>query len=164
MGPQQLRQWPRVSIDPIEDERKTKPSLGHRVNYKNVCFSGVRDDGESIDQQKSVRRVEGYALVAINEGMIVCQRLHQRRRFFPQIGVIAGLRPEDGSLQSSLIPQALNATVMLDLAMMNGEYFRDGQVDAFRHLLVFGQFLIQLPVLFVGASGRFHHLRTDQAL
>lgn len=58
----------------------------------------------------------------------------------------------------------MEAAVIFDLVIMNGEYFCYRQVDAFRHLLAAGQLLVQLPVLLVAAARSFHHFTTDEAL
>jgi hypothetical protein len=59
--------------------------------------------------------------------MVIGQRLRQRRHLFRQIIVITGLRSENGGLQSPLISQAMDAPLVFDLPMMNGEHFGDGQ-------------------------------------
>src|SRR4029077_8948576 len=66
--------------------------------------------------------------------------------------------------QRALIPHAVDSAIGFNLSMMYGQYFRYRQVDALLHLLLASQLLVQLAVLLVGASGGFHHFRTNEAL
>ncbi len=125
-------------MDPVKDSRETKLPLSDRPSNEDVCLVWIHNEGKPIDQQEGVSRIECNPLVAIDERVVARQRLHQRRRLFRQVVVVAILGTENGGFQGTLIPQSMDAAVVFDLPMMNREYFCHRQVDALRHLLIAG--------------------------
>ena len=63
-------------------------------------------------------------LVAVDERMILGQTLPQRGRFLNEIGIVAGLRPEQCRLQKTDVPETSRAAVPFNLIRVNGENFR----------------------------------------
>ena len=82
-----------------------------------------------------MRRGEPHPLVAIQECMIVHERLEQRSSFFTQMVVVARLGTKDGRFQRALIAQAVDAAIFIDLVMMDSDDFSYRQVDALGHYL-----------------------------
>lgn len=66
---------------------------------ERVSLLGVRRQSRAIDGEKGVRSSECRALVAVDKGMILREALPQRCRFLNQVGVITGLRPEEGGFE-----------------------------------------------------------------
>ena len=129
-------------IKPIEDQGKAEPAFGDRVDHEDAGFPRIRFNGEAVHQQEGVTGIECDALVAVEEGVIVCQRLHQGRGLFCHAVVVASLRAENGGLQRPNISQAVGTAVSFDLPMMNGQDFCYRKVDTLGHLLGVGQLLV----------------------
>ena len=64
--------------------------------------------------QKDVGGGESDALIAVEEAVVVAERLHQRSRFFFDGVVIAGLRTKNGGLNSALIADTMETAEHLD--------------------------------------------------
>ena len=84
-------------------------------------------------RQENIGGGESDALIAVEEAVVVAERLHQRGRFFFDGVVIAGLRTKNGGLNSALIADTLATAEHLDQSMLHPVDFRDRKV--IRHLL-----------------------------
>ena len=65
-----------------------------------VLVGGQR---EPVDSQEGVGDREGSALVAVDERVVLRQALPQGRGFGDEVGVVAGLGPEEGRLKLTWI-------------------------------------------------------------
>jgi len=151
-----------VGIDPLEDFGEPELSSGDGTHNELVGGKGIHFQVISIDEEKGVCGCEGHALVAIEEGVIVGQGFHKCSGFFCSARVVAQLGTEDGRLQKPYVSDSLDAAILVDLLLMDGQNFGDGEVSAPRHLL--RQLPIEFPKLFVGAAVRFHHFRPHHVL
>ena len=106
---------------------------------------------------------KSYALVSVEKRVVIQQRLHKSRSFLRHTVVIAYLRAENGGFQQTTVSKTIASTVMIDLLFVNGENFRDGQVEALGHLLL-RELLIKLSELLIRAPIRLQHLWSHQAL
>src|SRR5580693_1540785 len=91
-----------VPANPVENASEPELAAIHGAVDKLVSFFCRYLDVETVAPQEDVGRGEGDALVAVEEAVIVAQRLHQRRRFFLQRVVIAGLGTENRGLNRIL--------------------------------------------------------------
>jgi len=120
---------------PLVKQRKAEFARFHGPYYELIGFPAAYIQIKSAQQKKCVHRGEPHTLVAVEEGVIVDERLEQRCGFFAQIVVVASLRTKDGGLQRALIAQAVDAAIFLNLVMMDGDDFSHRQVDALGHYL-----------------------------
>src|SRR5579872_2618668 len=105
----------------------------HRLHHELISRSAAYIQIEAVQQKKRVHGGKSHALVAVQECVVINQRLEQRRRLFTQVVVIARLRTKYRSLQRALVAKAVDAAVLFDLVMMDGDDFSDRQVNALGH-------------------------------
>jgi hypothetical protein len=118
--------------DPIEDLGKAKFMPLHRADDERVRVRGFDLDVEAIAAQENIGCGESDALIAVEETMVVSERLHQGGRFFFYGVVIPGLRTEYGGLNSSLVADTMETSEQLDQSMLHPVDFRHREV--IRHL------------------------------
>src|ERR1700739_4903317 len=98
-----------VPGNPLAKQSKAELAVLQRCDHELEGSFARRVQIESVYEQKRVRGREAHTFVAVEEGMIVDQRLKQRRRLFAQFVVVTSLRTEHRSLQRSLIAQPVRA-------------------------------------------------------
>lgn len=84
-------------------------------------------DAAAVDAQEDIRRGEGDAFVAVDEGVVDGEAFQQRRGLGDDIVVIAGLRAEQGRFERAGVAQAGRAAVAADLDGVDGEDIGEGQ-------------------------------------
>ncbi len=89
-------------------------------------------DVEAITPQKDVGGGEGDALIAVEEAVVVAERLHERGRFFFEGIVIADLRTKNGGLNQASMSYAMETAEQLDEPVLHPVDFRHRKV--IRHL------------------------------
>jgi hypothetical protein len=92
-----------VLTDPVKDLGKAEFVPVHRAVDESVCVQALDLDVEAVASQKDIGSGESDALIAIEETVVIAERLHQRGRFFFGGVVIAGLRTKNGGLNRALI-------------------------------------------------------------
>jgi hypothetical protein len=92
-----------VLTDPVKDLGKAEFVSLHRANNECVSIHRFDLDVKAVPPQENISGSEGDALIAVEEAVVVPERLHQRGRFFFERVVIAGLRTKDGGLHGALI-------------------------------------------------------------
>jgi hypothetical protein len=115
---------------PLVKQRKAKLSGVHGLHHKLISSGATYFQIESVQQQKGVHRSEPCPLLAVEESGIVEERPEQRRGFFVTSVVVTRLRAKDGGFERAMIAQAVDASIFLDLVMMDGDDFSHRQVDA----------------------------------
>ena len=131
------------------------------------CDELVRREGfdfqiMAVDAEKGVRRRETDSFVAVEKGMVVGERLHQRGGFVNQVVVVSALRTKDGSFQEPPVSKPMNSAKLLDELPVHLHGLADGHVDVPRHLL--RQEFVQLPILVSRATEIAHYLRPHRPL
>ena len=82
----------------------------------------------AVDREKRIGGGKGGALIAVEERVVLGQALPKRHGFFDEIGILAGLRPEEGGFKQTRIANAVTATITLDLVDMDGQNLGHGEV------------------------------------
>jgi hypothetical protein len=82
----------------------------------------------AVDREKRIGGGKGSALIAVEERVVLGQALPKGRDFFDEIGIVAGLRPEEGGFKQTRIAKAVTATITLDLVDMHGQNLGHGEV------------------------------------
>ena len=100
----------------------------------NACPANRPRPGKiiSVTLQKNAGSGESNTLIAVEEAVVICERLHQRGRFFFDGVVIAGLRTKNGGLNRALIANTVETAEHFDQPMLHPVDFRDRKV--IRHL------------------------------
>ena len=119
--------------DPIEDPREAELTPIHRAVDECVALRPRYLDVKSISPQEDVGCSESDTLVAIEEAMVISQRLHQGGGFFFDGIVVSGLRAENCGLNRALITDAMHATEHLNETVLHRVDFCHRQ--EVRHLL-----------------------------
>ena len=128
--------------DPVEDLGKAELVPFHRARNERVSILAFDLDVKPIAPEKNIGGGESDAFVAIEKTVIIAERLHQRRCFFFDGVVIAGLRTKNGGLNRTLITDAVETAEQFDQSMLHPVDFRYRKVV--RHLL--GEPLQQVTV------------------
>src|SRR5580698_1730878 len=114
-----LAKRPYVLADPVENLGETEFAVIHKAVDKFVPSFGFHLDIKAVASQKDVGGRESNPLVAVEEAVIVAQRLHQRGRFFFQGVVVAGLGTENGGLNRILIANTVQAAEPVDQEVLH---------------------------------------------
>jgi hypothetical protein len=115
----------------------------HRAVNERVSLQAFDLDVKTVAPQEDISGCECDALIAVDEAVIVAERIHQRRRFFFDGVVIAGLQTKNGGLNGALIADTMETAEQLDQSMLHPVDF--GYRKVVRHLL--GETLQQVTVL-----------------
>ena len=118
---------------PIKDFRETELTPIHRAVDECESLLACHIYVKSVSPQEDVGRSESDTLVAIEEAMVISQRLHQGGGFFFDGTVISGLRAKNCGLNRALITDAMHATEHLNETVLHRVDFCDRQ--EVRHLL-----------------------------
>ena len=100
--------------DPVKDLRKAEFVPVHRAVDERVSVQAFDLNVKAIASQKHIGGSESDALIAVEEAVVVAERLHQSSRFFLDGVVIAGLRTKNGSLNSALVADTMETAEHLD--------------------------------------------------
>jgi hypothetical protein len=98
-----------VKTEPIQYLRKPKFVRSYGADDKLVPIFSFDINVTPVATKENVGRGECDPLVAVEKAVIVAERLHQRRTFFLEGGVVTSLRTENGGLHSALIPNTLGS-------------------------------------------------------
>jgi hypothetical protein len=149
-----------VLTDPVKDLGKAEFVPVHRAVNESVCVQAPDLDVKAVASQKDIGSGESDALIAIEEAVVIAERLHQRGRFFFDGVVLDDLRTKNGGLNGALIADTMEAAGHFDQSMLHSVDFSYRKVN--RHLL--GETLQQVTI----ASNRLlegvHPLGADQML
>jgi hypothetical protein len=151
-----------VGVDPLQDLREPEFTLGDRRHHELVGRASIYFQIKSVDEQKRVCSREGHRLDAVKKRVVVSKRFHESRGFLCGIRVVTCLRAKNGGFQQTPVSNSWDATVFVDLLLMDGEDLGDGKVDALLHSL--GQLPIEISESFVGAAVRRHYFRPHHML
>ena len=146
--------------DPDKNLRKAELMPRYRAIDKSVSVYSSNFEIEAIASQKDVGSSEGDALIAVNEAVVVTERLHQSCRFLINGAVTTGLGTKNAGLHGTLIADTMAAAKHLDQSMLHTVDF--GYRQGVRHL--FGETLQQVMVASNGLLKGIHHVRTHQLL
>ena len=149
-----------VLTDPVEDLGKAEFVPVHRAVDERVSVQALDLDVKAVASQEDIGGGESDALIAVEEAVVVAERLHQRSRFFFDGVVIAGLRTKNGGLNSALIADTMETAEHLDQSMLHPVDFRYRKI--IRHLL--GETLQQVTIASNRLLEGIHHLGADQVL
>ena len=108
-----------VLTDPVEDLGKAEFVPVHRADDERVSLKALDLDVKAVASQEDIGGGESDALIAVEEAVIVAERLHQRSRFFFDGVVIAGLRTENSGLNRGLIANTVDAAKQFDQSMLH---------------------------------------------
>jgi len=103
-----------MSGEPFPDLPDAEFPFADGFSDEPVCRERFDFQIMAVDTQKRVRRRETDSLVAVEEGMVIGVRFHQRGGFMNQIVVVSALRTKDGSFQEPPVPKPMNSTKLLD--------------------------------------------------
>ena len=81
-----------VGRDPLMNQGEAKLTLLHCPNHEFESGVAAYIDIESVYQQKRVHPRKPYAFVAVHKGVIIDQRLQQRRRLFARSSTLPHYR------------------------------------------------------------------------
>jgi hypothetical protein len=124
-----------VVPNPVQYERKSKFVAGHCIPDEGVGCHRFDKQNVSVRCKERVGQGEGDPLIAVDEWMIVRERLHQRRSLFKQVLVVAALRAKDRELEEFAIANSVRPAETVDQIALNRDRFGDGRVVMLRHLL-----------------------------
>ena len=110
--------------DPVEDLREAEFVSVHRSVDKRISVQAFDLHVKAIASQKHIGGRESNALIAIEEAVVVAERLHQSTRFFLDGVVIAGLRTKNGGLNRALVADTMETAEHLDQSMLHPVDFR----------------------------------------
>lgn len=99
-----------------------------KLSDESIGSLGVRRDAQAVDREKGIGRGEGDALVAVDEGMVLREAFPKGRRFLDEVGVITGLRAEQGGFEQAEVADASGAAVAFYLVVVDGERFGKREV------------------------------------
>ncbi len=151
-----------MSGEPFPDLPDAEFPFADGFSDEPVCRERFDFQIMAVDTQKRVRRRETDSLVAVEEGMVIGVRFHQRGGFMNQIVVVSALRTKDGSFQEPPVPKPMNSTKLLDELPVHLHGLADGDVHVLRHLL--RQEFVQLAILVSRATEMAHYLRPHRPL
>ena len=100
--------------DPVEDLRKAEFVSIHRSVDKRLSVQAFDLNVKAIASQDDIGGSESDAFIAVEEAVIVAERLHQGSRFFVDGLVIAGLRTKNGGLDRALVADTMETAEHLD--------------------------------------------------
>jgi hypothetical protein len=103
-----------VLTDPVEDWGKTEFAPVHRANDECVSILGFYLDVKAVPAEEDIGGSESDALIAVEEAMVVAERLHQRGSFFFDGIVITNVRTKNGGLNRALIADTVETAKHLD--------------------------------------------------
>jgi hypothetical protein len=110
-------------MDPDKNLAKSEFMLGYRAVDESVSIYLFHFDIETVVSQEDISGSEGDALVAVDEAMVVGERLHEGCRFLFDTAVIPRLRTKIGGLHSTLIADTISAAQQLDQSMLQSVDF-----------------------------------------
>jgi hypothetical protein len=146
--------------DPIEDSWETEFLALYGAFDEGV--SGLGFDGKiiSVTLQKNTGGRKRNTLIAVEESVVIAERLHQRGCFFFEGVVVSRLRTKNGGLDGSLISNAVETAEHFDQPMLYPVDFRNSKVV--RHLS--GKTLQKIVILGRELFELFHHFGAHQVL
>lgn len=100
--------------DPVEDLGEAEFVPVQRAVDERVSVQAFDLDVKAVASQEDIGGGESNALIAVEEAVVVAERLHQRSRFFFDRVVIAGLRTKNGGLNSALVADTMETAEHLD--------------------------------------------------
>src|SRR5208282_101816 len=161
---EQSELWQRLDagIDPIKDRSKTKCAAGDGLHHEPVSLEGVNVKIETISGEECVGGGECNPLVAIDERMVVGERLHQRGGLFRQAVVVAILGTKNRRLKRSSIAKSVKSAEFINQLTVHLFHFGDRQIKVLGHLL--GQHLEQLAIPFLRFPEGIHRFWPDGLL
>ncbi len=130
-----LSYWKRLNAlsYPVEDLSKAEFVPIHRTVDELVSDQAFDFDVEAVPPQEYIRSCKSDPLVAVEEAVVVTERLHQCGGLFFDGVVIASLRTKNGGLNSTFVADALEAAESFDQQKVHLVHFCHGQI--FPHLL-----------------------------
>ena len=122
-----------VLTDPVEDLGKAEFVPVHRPDDERMSGQAFDFDVKAVAPQEDIGGGKSDALIAIEEAVVVTERLHQRGRFFFDGVVIADLGTKNGGLNGALIADTMETAEQVDQSMLHPVDFRYRKVIC--HLL-----------------------------
>lgn len=119
--------------DPVQDLGETEFVPGHRAVKEFVSSFAFYFQFEAVSLEENISSGEGDSLVAVDESVIVAERLHQRGCLFFDGIVVADLGAKDGGLNGALVEDAMSAAKSFNQLVLHQIDFGYGQV-LYRHL------------------------------
>lgn len=112
--------------DPGQNSFVTGVSPRKHSHDKFVCGRGLDRQLPAVQAQEGIRDEKRDALVAVDERVVQEQGFKQRRSHFGNVIVIAGLRPEQRTLEKAPVANALATAESLDQPFVDGYRFFNG--------------------------------------
>jgi hypothetical protein len=131
-----------ILTNPIEYLDKAEFVPVHRSVDERAAVNAFDLNVKAVTPQKNIGCGEGDPLIAVNEAVVISQRLHQSGRFFLDGVVVPGLRAKNGGLNGTLIADTMETAEDFDQSMLHPVDF--GYREVIRHL--FGKTLQQISV------------------
>jgi hypothetical protein len=147
---------------PFAKQGETKLPVLHCLHHELICGLAAYIQIEAVQQQESMHRRKADAFIAVQKSVIVHKRLEQRGSFFGQVVVITSLRTKNGSFQSALIAQPVQAAVFFRSDDAGWRRLRPPSGRRARPLL--GEPLVELTVFLVRTPIGSHNFRPNQSL
>ena len=129
-----------VAVDPLKYVGESEFATGDRAHHEFESRDGIDCQVESVNKKKRMRDCKGYALVSVEKRVIVRQRFHESCSFLGHTVVIAGLRAEYSGFQQPAVSNTIDATVLIDLLLVDCENFGNGEIDPLGHSAYFASF------------------------
>jgi hypothetical protein len=128
--------WNDVLANPSGQVRLIQRAAGKRQDESDDLFFGSLE-AEAIQAKDEVHRLEGDALVPIDEGMVLGETEAVPRGEGGKVGArVVGEpvpRPLQGRRQEATVAEAEGATVCLDLIIVDGEDVHDREPARLDH-------------------------------
>ena len=149
-----------MRTDPVKNLDKTEFVPVRGAGDERVTLRAATLDVTAVTPEEDIGGGESNALIAVQETMVVAERLHQGGRFFFDGIEIAGLRTKNGGLNRALVADTMETAEHLDQSVLHPVDFRYGK--GIRHLL--GKTLQQVTVASHRLLDGIHHLGAGQVL
>src|SRR5271156_190032 len=128
-----LRQRLHVAIDPGKNPSKTKLAVGKRAHDEPVGFESADIKIEAVSGEKSICRGKCDTFIAVNEGGVVGEGLHERGSFLRKAVVVAILRTKNCGLKSCSIPKPVRSAEFIDQFTVHLLYLRNREINILGH-------------------------------
>lgn len=105
--------------NPLQDLREAELTTLNRTIYEFETLCRVDLEIEAVPPQEDISGSEGNSFIAIDEAVVIGERLHQCCCFFFQRIVISNLGPKNGGLHSAFVADAGKAAEHFQQEMLH---------------------------------------------
>jgi hypothetical protein len=126
-----------VSGEPFPNLANSKFSLADGVEYEFVCSYRLQVKVIAVHAEKCVGYGQADSLVAVEESVVVRERLHEGCGFVDEVVVVAILGTKDGRFEEAPVAKTMDAAKFINELTMHLDGFANGQVDVARRDIPF---------------------------